>query len=58
MVKNLVITFLSLTIFGFILYHLGVFENLNSAELNACILNVNPAVGHVVVYCFYFCFFN
>ena len=31
MVKNLVITFLSLTIFGFILYHLGVFENLNSA---------------------------
>lgn len=31
MVKNLVITFLSLTILGFILYHLGVFENLNSA---------------------------
>ena len=31
MIKNLVITFLSLAIFGFILYHLGVFENLNSS---------------------------
>ena len=31
MIKNLVITFLSLSVLGFILYHLGVFENLNSA---------------------------
>ena len=31
MIKNLVITILSLTISGFILYHLGVFENLNPA---------------------------
>ncbi len=31
MIKNLLITFLSLTVFGFILYHLGVFDNLNSA---------------------------
>ena len=30
MIKNLVITFLSLTVLGFILYHLGVFENLNA----------------------------
>ena len=31
MIKNLFITFLSLTILGFILHHLGVFENLNPA---------------------------
>ena len=30
MIKNLIIAFLSLTVSGFILYHLGVFENLNS----------------------------
>ena len=30
MIKNLVIIFLSLTVLGFILYHIGVFENLNS----------------------------
>ena len=30
MIKNLVITFLSLTVLGFVLYHLGIFENLNA----------------------------
>ena len=29
MIKNFIIAFLSLTVSGFILYHLGVFENLN-----------------------------
>ena len=31
MIKNFVIVFLSLAVLGFILYHIGVFENLNSS---------------------------
>ena len=31
MIKNFVIAFLSLAVLGFVLYHLGVFDNLNSA---------------------------
>ena len=41
-----------------VFYKIGrpVIENLNSAELNANILNINPAVGNDVAESFYACF--